>query len=399
MIKTFSNIRSNTHGITLISLIITIIILIILASITISLTIGKNGIITRAKEVAQQTEKASILEKIQLELFNKQSEEVLAGKNGEITQTEIENILSKYGTINKNQDETIKSLIPTGKKYEILYEEIINDNMEIVRDSSTYTVEYNSNTTEEVTNIPNNQEISKEKEVQVAIGKPIWDKHIFLGWSTNQNSTTVQYYPGDNYTQKESIKLYAVWIQEVEYIETTGTQYIDTGIKFNSTTMKLGIKVFVPPNVNGGNCAFGVRSTIGETTDALKGFYQCSIYTVVADDNENQMINTNNGDIIYQFERNELNYNGTNVITKYCTNTQYNLFLFTLNSNGNNIANALNGTKIYYSKIWNSKNNELLQDLMPCLDSNNVPCFYDKVTTQLFYNQGTGDFNYKTLNS
>ena len=46
-------------GITLIALVVTIVVLLILAGVSINLVIGDNGIITRAKEAASQTEVAS----------------------------------------------------------------------------------------------------------------------------------------------------------------------------------------------------------------------------------------------------------------------------------------------------------------------------------------------------
>ena len=49
----------NNKGITLVSLIITIIILIILAGITINITVGQDGIITKAKEAKTNTEIAA----------------------------------------------------------------------------------------------------------------------------------------------------------------------------------------------------------------------------------------------------------------------------------------------------------------------------------------------------
>ena len=49
----------NMQGITLVSLVITIIVLIILAAVSINLTIGSDGIITRAKEAAENMEIAA----------------------------------------------------------------------------------------------------------------------------------------------------------------------------------------------------------------------------------------------------------------------------------------------------------------------------------------------------
>ena len=49
--------------------------------------------------------------------------------------------------------------------------------------------------------------------------------------------------------------------------------------------------------------------------------------------------------------------------------------------------------RVYSSKIY--KNNKLIQDLIPILDKNGVPCMWDRVTNKLFYNDGTGSFAYK----
>ena len=39
--------------------------------------------------------------------------------------------------------------------------------------------------------------------------------------------------------------------------------------------------------------------------------------------------------------------------------------------------------------------NNLLFNGIPCLDDNNVPCMYDTISGDTFYNQGTGTFGYE----
>lgn len=51
--------------------------------------------------------------------------------------------------------------------------------------------------------------------------------------------------------------------------------------------------------------------------------------------------------------------------------------------------------KIYRSTIYIG--GELVQDLVPALDPNGIPCFFDHVTGEPFYNVGTAAFNYETL--
>ena len=46
--------KNNVKGITLIALVVTIIVLLILAGVAINLTIGDNGIITRAQQAKKQ---------------------------------------------------------------------------------------------------------------------------------------------------------------------------------------------------------------------------------------------------------------------------------------------------------------------------------------------------------
>ena len=124
------------NGITLIALVVTIIVLIILAGISINLILGDNGIITKAQQAKQAQEKAEIIENLQLEIAAKDAEK-LQNTNG-ITMGELEEILSKYGTVNK-EGEKIESLKPENKDYEILFEEIYSG--EIDDEGITYTID------------------------------------------------------------------------------------------------------------------------------------------------------------------------------------------------------------------------------------------------------------------
>lgn len=48
--------------------------------------------------------------------------------------------------------------------------------------------------------------------------------------------------------------------------------------------------------------------------------------------------------------------------------------------------------RIYSCKHYSG--DELIQDFVPCLDSDGVPCMYDLVTKTAFYNQGSGSFTW-----
>ena len=124
------------NGITLIALVVTIIVLIILAGVSINLILGDNGIITKAMDAKKAQEKAELIENLQLKIAIKETEKL---QNTErITQSEIKEILSEYGTVNKNADGEIESLKPTDKDYEIPFEDIYNG----IIVEETPTVEY-----------------------------------------------------------------------------------------------------------------------------------------------------------------------------------------------------------------------------------------------------------------
>ena len=60
--------KSNVKGITLIALVVTIVVLLILASVSISVLTGENGIIQQAKKAKEDTDKAEILEDLNLKI-------------------------------------------------------------------------------------------------------------------------------------------------------------------------------------------------------------------------------------------------------------------------------------------------------------------------------------------
>ena len=110
-------------GITLVALVITIIILLILAGISIQ-AITNTGLFAQAENAKRESEIANIKEKIALDIYEKQLEPPL----GSITDVELETILGKYGTVNK-EDGTIVG-ITTGKGYEILLSDIYSGTTE-----------------------------------------------------------------------------------------------------------------------------------------------------------------------------------------------------------------------------------------------------------------------------
>ena len=97
--------KKEEKGITLIALVITIIVLIILAGIAISMTIGENGIFAKAKEAKRLQITTEAKEKIGTEILAAQVEAI--ERNEELEQAQVEDIISKYGTLQDDKDTII----------------------------------------------------------------------------------------------------------------------------------------------------------------------------------------------------------------------------------------------------------------------------------------------------
>lgn len=102
------DLKKKEEGITLIALVITIIVLLILAGIVLNLTIGQNGIFTRAEIASNTWENAKIKEKLGMVVASVGIDEV---GYKELSQNSLQNELNKYfddeeTIVRKNQDET-----------------------------------------------------------------------------------------------------------------------------------------------------------------------------------------------------------------------------------------------------------------------------------------------------
>ena len=174
----------------------------------------------------------------------------------------------------------------------------------------------------------------------------------------------------------------------VEYIEFDGNSWIDTGFTQQTCRIEFGVE-FINHNNNAVQLMGFHVSNAGFWGIKFKGamFYP--------------YLNVNP----YQYTDVILNFDATDtkkpvltltigdatsspvVGTVVQTKTTY---VMGGVKSGSNI-NYNNFMKVHYNRIYNA-NNELIQDLRPCLDPNNVACMYDMVTGTYFYNQGTGQF-------
>ena len=175
----------------------------------------------------------------------------------------------------------------------------------------------------------------------------------------------------------------------IEYLQSTGTQYIDTGVKVNSDYIAEVRGKFVS-----GAPVFGQEGSSWATSGGFNLFlagssgYSCwgngSVSTVYRDLGINSDYNIlkidKYGVYINGFKKAQLTPPSTR------KDSTKNFLLFATKGEYGWSSNIF-----LYVKIWN-ENNMLVRDFIPVLDKDGVPCMFDKVTQQFFYNQGTGNF-------
>ena len=84
--------NKRNEGITLIALVVTIIVLLILAGISIAMLSGNNGILQRATEAKQDTERQSIIEQARIDVLGYQAD----NKGGDLDKTQLKSVLDKF---------------------------------------------------------------------------------------------------------------------------------------------------------------------------------------------------------------------------------------------------------------------------------------------------------------
>ncbi len=177
----------------------------------------------------------------------------------------------------------------------------------------------------------------------------------------------------------------------IEYLESTGTQWIDTGFKpTNKTVAEIDYQFTQLPR-SGTSYQIGAGSDNNSTRfrfiiSSNGNGMDCSLGTNVSFSG----INALNRHILKIDAINRtcsIDNTLENQINNYFSGSDRTFYIFNLN-NGSSIYKHY--ARCFYLKIYD--NNTLVRDFIPVLDYNGVPCMYDRVTQQFFYNQGTGQF-------
>ena len=196
--------------------------------------------------------------------------------------------------------------------------------------------------------------------------------------------------------------------EKIEYLESSGTQYIDTDYtpKIN-TKVELELKFsgnfkgLVPSGGTSCSSIFGAIDTVNNSLFSVNfgssqywQFYPWvdKIYGsggVAYPFNITEDLKQNRNTIMMKSGLITYGTLSKTIATK-TTNTPMNLVLF-----GSNKGNSICIFNNYYMYVYSFKIYEgdtLKKDYTPALDKNNRPCLFDKVGRECYYNQGTGEF-------
>ena len=185
---------------------------------------------------------------------------------------------------------------------------------------------------------------------------------------------------------------------ELEYIESTGTQYIDTGYRPNPET---GVKVdFQYTDLTQQQSVFAVY---GDNSNSSSFSYSLYInylsnlayaYTNGAGNWQNTGIAANTDRHIWEFncikKLWDLDSGNFNALQGSATNTAINSMCLMASKNVDNTVSYYGNIKLYSFEIY--EYGVLLKKFIPCKNSNNQAGLYDIVNGVFYGNSGTGTF-------
>ena len=178
--------------------------------------------------------------------------------------------------------------------------------------------------------------------------------------------------------------------QQVEYIESSGTQYIDTGFKpNNNTTFSLTFQISSTTTTQGifgvGDSSLSKSYRLGMSASGYFYFAKRGTQFNGASNSSNTSKNT------FELKNNKVYLNGSEYITITDTDTyqcENNAYIFFFG--GSTTITKASG-KLYSCKIYD--NSVLVRNFIPCYrKSDNVIGLYDLVNGTFYTNAGTGTF-------
>lgn len=209
---------------------------------------------------------------------------------------------------------------------------------------------------------------------------------------------------GNQTTERRVINVdgnFANYYTNLEYIESTGTQYIDTGVIANQDT---GFDIdFISYNeiakgtAYGSGTIFGARKTYRDSGFQLTTFNETNLLGHFLFGTNNTITNIRYSAGIIPGTRQQISFrnrvltlpdNTTTSVTNYTFETPSTLTIFALHQT----SISENGkVRLYNFKLYDG--DRLIRDFMPCYrNSDGLAGLYDEVNDTFYTNAGTGEF-------
>ena len=194
---------------------------------------------------------------------------------------------------------------------------------------------------------------------------------------------TLKTYDNNNNVSEATRTIYV----GVEYLESTGTQYINTGVMARTKKYKVVYDMQITDTNSrwlGANGILQIRLANG-------------VYSINGDSSNRTNIEivdrhivTSEGEYLNGITSTTLTVNDI-VVTKQWNSEFYGyIMLFAMGDKTELYGNQTTLMKLYSGKIY--ENETLVRNYIPVIDKNGVACLYDKVEGKFYYNQGTGEF-------
>ena len=173
----------------------------------------------------------------------------------------------------------------------------------------------------------------------------------------------------------------------VEYIESTGTQWIDTGFKPNQNTrVVMDVQIL---DASSNSALFGCRTGTKSKTYSMFFIAPSSLRSDYGGEQTSATLSNPTTRVTIDRNKNTTEFvGGTINNTAQAFQCEYNLTLLALNAAGT--ISLQSKVKLYACKIYD--NETLVRDYIPVLDANDVACLYDKLNHVYYRNKGTGAF-------
>ena len=173
----------------------------------------------------------------------------------------------------------------------------------------------------------------------------------------------------------------------LEYIQSSGTQYVDTKFKANNNTRVLIDAEYIDTSGEY-PILFGARTTVGQNMFSLMyntSYFRSDYNTAYTQ----QWESVATGRRVYDKNKETTTING---VSKSYTNSAFqcdvNLTLLCLNNNGTKQWFA--SAKVYSCQIYD--NGTLVRDFIPCQKPDGTIGLWDDVNSVFYGNAGTGTF-------